>query len=328
MHPTRTTWYFFFLCLIQLFVAAPLQAFLGYVGLVLSQLLLFLLPTVVLAKRRGGVLTFLRLNEVPLSAFFWAFVLSFLAIPVSTFLNGFVIILLESLGMTHYQPIDILETAFHPAIIVLMFSVMPGICEELMFRGFFLRSYAEKLPLSKAIILSSIFFGLIHFNAYNLLSPIYLGVVFSLLVHIYDSVVPAILGHTYFNAIVYYIQLTADLPGETPEALTMQAVLGIFPLALFGAISTGAIFRRLYQSREMPADLIAVGTGTLSSEEMNRKWKGRAEETDESDFPENTSTERYQRIPLSVWLPLFLSVILFVAMAILSEWFIRMGMYV
>ncbi|HHX03822.1 MAG TPA: CPBP family intramembrane metalloprotease [Tissierellia bacterium] len=324
MHPTRTVWYFFILCLVNIFAAGLIQAAGGYAGLVISQVLFFLLPAIWIAKRRGGVLEFLRIKEVPVSAFFWAFLLSVLAIPISTFVNAIVILVFEQLGMQHFVSLDVTEATLSPAIMLIIFAVVPGICEELMFRGMFLRSLDEKLPLKTAIILSSVFFGIIHFNIYNFLSPVYLGILFSLLVHIYDSIIPAILGHTFFNAIVYYVQMTVSVPEEAASELTLTNVIELAPMTLLAIVSTLFILRRLYQRKKMNQELIPVGEVEADMEMLERRWEEIPLDVDDYREEKEQQPQTFAKLPGSAWVPLILSVALFGAMVALMERVLRM----
>ena len=60
-------------------------------------------------------------------------------------------------------------------LIILTVSVTPAICEEIFFRGYVQKSFEYKQKPLTAILLTSVFFGLYHFNPYGLLPLILLG---------------------------------------------------------------------------------------------------------------------------------------------------------
>lgn len=294
MHPTKVTWKFFLLCLINLFLAAPIQVFLGLPGLVATQVIFFVLLALFWSRKEGSVLQFLRIREVPLTSYFWAITLSILAIPTASLLNSLVVLLMRALGLHYYVNIDITAYPYSPALMLIIIAVVPGLCEEVMFRGYFLRAYQKNLSARQAILLSAILFGIIHFNIYNLLSPIYLGLLFGALVYVYDSLIPAVLGHTFFNAIIYYMQLTVEVPEGALESVDLSSVMQVVPLSLLSILLSVLILRRIYRTRS------AVEAEVLEEEAPTR-------------------------IPFSAWIPLILSGILFVGMMVVMEWILQVA---
>lgn len=93
----------------------------------------------------------------------------------------------------------------------------------------------------KAIILSAILFGLFHFNLQNLLGPIFLGILFGILVYKTESLLSSIIGHTVNNTIALTIGfLSSDIQQasieNTHDAGTMvygSIILGVIAFAFF-----------------------------------------------------------------------------------------------
>lgn len=79
-------------------------------------------------------------------------------------------------------------------------AVVPAICEEILFRGYILRSFERSMKVVTAILLSGFLFGLYHVQLQNLLPLASLGILMALLTWTSGSIWPAILAHFVNNA--------------------------------------------------------------------------------------------------------------------------------
>lgn len=77
-------------------------------------------------------------------------------------------------------------------------ALVPAITEELVFRGVILSGFKQS-SLVLGILISSLYFGLMHFTLTQLFYAIVAGIIFSLLVKITKSIYSAILMHFIFN---------------------------------------------------------------------------------------------------------------------------------
>jgi len=84
---------------------------------------------------------------------------------------------------------------------VIVFAIVPGICEELLFRGFVLRGLATRLNPLMAIAWTAVLFGAFHFDMYRLLPTTVLGLLLGGLVWLTGSLWPAMLLHAANNTI-------------------------------------------------------------------------------------------------------------------------------
>ena len=82
------------------------------------------------------------------------------------------------------------------------FSVvfLPGVCEELFFRGFVLTGMYVHLGTKRAIFISAALFALAHFNPWQFPALFAMGLLFAVLVYWTHSIYPAILAHCANNA--------------------------------------------------------------------------------------------------------------------------------
>ncbi|TVR17344.1 MAG: CPBP family intramembrane metalloprotease [Balneolaceae bacterium] len=74
-------------------------------------------------------------------------------------------------------------------------AVVPALCEEVLFRGYVMRSFEKSWGIITAIIVSSIIFGLFHIQLGNLLPLATLGAILALMTWLSGSLWPAIIAH-------------------------------------------------------------------------------------------------------------------------------------
>jgi sodium transport system permease protein len=143
--------------------------------------------------------------------------------------------------------------------LLLMIAVVPGICEELAFRGVLLHGLSKRLPpVALALVVGAIF-GLFHVSLWRILSTAYLGAVLAAVVTLTGSIFPAMLWHALNNATVV---VAAEL-GWMPEGFRLP--LWSYPLAVSGLALTFVILwttRRPYPGlRSSPAAATASRSG-------------------------------------------------------------------
>ena len=108
---------------------------------------------------------------------------------------------------------------------LLAISVVPGICEELLFRGAILGLLRKRLPVWGAIAAQAVAFAILHALAVRLPYTFVLGALFGILVVRTGSLWPAILAHTAHNLLSAVLpEAWRDLP---PWALWIVAVIGL-----------------------------------------------------------------------------------------------------
>ena len=115
--------------------------------------------------------------------------------------------------------------------LILAYAVLPAICEEFVFRGILCREY-ERGGVARAIVISSLFFGLLHFNLQNL--PVYLfaGLILSLTMYATRSLIGAILAHLLYNLFGLFGQpYISTFYNITASTELFIILLGIFFLA-------------------------------------------------------------------------------------------------
>jgi len=84
---------------------------------------------------------------------------------------------------------------------ILIFSLLPGVCEELFFRGALQHIFTARVGPHAAIWITGLLFSLIHFQIYGSIPRFLLGVCFGYLTWWSASLWPAMFAHALFNGI-------------------------------------------------------------------------------------------------------------------------------
>ncbi len=221
----------------------PLQLLLGEAGLLLSQLVFFLLPVVIFVRKGGfdAMRTFsLRIpsgSQVIGGLLFLAGGLQ-LAL-VLTWLQSLVMpVPVEYLeAMSGVLQADSLARYFW---LLILAAALPAVAEEALFRGVVLSAFRKRLPTVWAVVAVGLVFGLFHLTpetAFRFAPTAWLGMLLSWVVVISGSLPLAMLLHFLNNAAVLTltaIPLTADaatpLGQEGPPIALL--VVGLFLLVL------------------------------------------------------------------------------------------------
>lgn len=100
-----------------------------------------------------------------------------------------------------YKNIMIIEsnTGIYQAIFVI--AVIPAICEEFLFRGFLFRTLIQKLKPITVIIITSVFFALIHFNPIGLVPLLIISFYLGITAYYTKSILIPIILHFINNLI-------------------------------------------------------------------------------------------------------------------------------
>ena len=114
---------------------------------------------------------------------------------------------MDKLLANSYEGILSAGSIFEMIFIVLVVAVVPGVCEEVFFRGFIQKSFELSTKPFWAIFISSLAFSLYHFNPYGLLALLILAMYFGFSVYLSKSIVIPMILHflnNLFSIIVYF----------------------------------------------------------------------------------------------------------------------------
>ncbi len=123
-------------------------------------------------------------------------IITILIIPISSVLN-----LISSIGVQSTGDViadTFINMPFWKAFLYI--AVIPGICEEVLFRGFIYHGFRRRSKFW-AIIASSVMFGLLHMNFNQFAYATVMGIVLALVVEITGTLWSSIFIHLVFNGI-------------------------------------------------------------------------------------------------------------------------------
>jgi sodium transport system permease protein len=125
------------------------------------------------------------------------------------------------------------------AQLVLLLAVLPGITEEIAFRGLLLHGLRKRLgPVALCLVVGAIF-GLFHVSLFRIIPTAYLGSILALVTILTGSIFPAMLWHALNNAVAL-VPMAVGWVG--PEAVLPGWAL---PVALVGLVSSLLVVRHV-----------------------------------------------------------------------------------
>lgn len=195
--------------LLMFYAGQSLQAWDALWGTVASQLIGVLGPALL-------AMSFLRLPfketlslKLPswrllVAAVFLSPAMALLSLVVSQ-LQSLILPVPESLSKTFLEMV--MPAGRSLPVALLVFGVLPGICEELLFRGAVLGLLRRKLQFGVLIVTVGVVFGAFHLSTYRFLSTACLGIVLTALVAWSGSIYPAMILHACHNSFLIWAQV-------------------------------------------------------------------------------------------------------------------------
>lgn len=171
-----------------------------YLGVIILELLIFLLPAVIYAKLRGAdKMPRLRLRPIGAEALLLSVLASGVLILGSLLIN---IVFLRGHGGSFalYNTYEASHDGSAESFLYLSlaYAALPAVCEEFFFRSLLCAEY-ERYGVLCATVASSLFFAMIHFNFGQLVVYLLAGVMLALTMYASRSVIASMLVHFAFN---------------------------------------------------------------------------------------------------------------------------------
>lgn len=215
-------------------------------GLIITQYGVILLPPIIyIMAKKMNIKETLKLNKISFKHGFLVACITILTYPAAVFGNALMMAIMSLLGNLNIPELPTATSSSEYLILMFIISISAGICEEVFFRGFVLSGY-ERMGKKKAIVLSAVLFGFFHFNLYNLIGPIVLGLVFGYLVIETNSIFAGMIGHIVNNGFAVTLgfllnsisNFLPDMEAASEAAVEMPTSLVMLTSALlFGVIS-------------------------------------------------------------------------------------------
>lgn len=225
-----------------------------YFSVVILQLMIFLIPGAVWCRFSGEKYT----KNLRLKALRPGAILITVAAALFMVSGGLLLSVLfgglESLSnnFSLYDTFVSRDDGTVPAKIYLVvaYAILPAICEEFVYRGILCHEY-ERGGVMRAVVLSSVFFALLHFNLQNL--PVYLfaGVILALTLYATRSLFGAMLAHLLYNLFGLfgqrYMSSLYNMTGSTNFFVFMVALVFLVSGIVFCAEASRLYKKYLYE---------------------------------------------------------------------------------
>ena len=230
---------YIFLLLTKLFDVAFINRENEYYSVVILQLMIFMLPGAIWCKWSGeNYVKGLRLRLPRLSSLVLILSAALLMISggllLSTVFGG-----LDSLS-SNFSLYDTFISKTDGSIpssmyLFVAYAILPAICEEFVFRGILCYEY-ESGGVMRAVLFSSVFFALLHFNPVNILTYLFSGMVLALVLYASRSLVGAMLAHFLYNVFGLFGQRYMSTLWRITGSSTFFLFLVAFCFLLSGAV--------------------------------------------------------------------------------------------
>ena len=202
---------------------APLQASLGWAGLILTELAFLALAVGTALLHKTPLEEVFPLKRPTLRELGGVLLLNLSGLMLSIFATHISLILLPQSMPEITELYDFLYTGQSLPVMVLVVAIMPAICEETLQRGAIL-SHLRSLKKEWLIILiMGVFFGLFHLSALRFLSTAILGALLSYLMIKKNNLVLPMLMHLVNNLVsVIAGTMASENAGQALD--TMQTI--------------------------------------------------------------------------------------------------------
>ncbi|PID27850.1 MAG: hypothetical protein CSB55_07315 [Candidatus Cloacimonadota bacterium] len=138
-------------------------------------------------------------------------------------------------NLLNLQNMSLWETLF-------LIAVLPGICEEFLFRGYFLNVF-RKRGFWGSIVISALLFGILHLDIYRMIPVTLLGVWMGYVTLKTKSIFPAMTAHFANNALAVLLSLSFE---KIPELTIIWDKVFFKWSVIFGAIPVFWLLLRIF----------------------------------------------------------------------------------
>lgn len=164
--------------------------------LIISESLILVPGIIYLLIRRLNFFEAIGLKKIKIGTFFMTLLVGVLFNFIASFVNILSQFLVPN---TMTQASGSLMSDMSTATLLIMSGVFGPLCEELIFRGIFAKGYEKAGSVCKAIVVSSLLFGLFHMNLNQFCYAFVLGMLFALLNKASGSIITSCIVHMLIN---------------------------------------------------------------------------------------------------------------------------------
>lgn len=205
----------------------------------LYYILFIALPVMLYARRDPGIASHLRIEPLKGRVAALSVLTAAVAVLFINCVSQLWFILVQCMGGTiPASGVAVPTTVRGLASAVILSAALPGICEELLFRGLMLSAWEERGSL-RAVTTVSLLFTLLHGNLLGIPSEFICGVLLACIVISSGSLFAGMVFHTVFNSTLLIASYWARTV-ETDAEAAYTGALSLLPF-LLGALLFGSI---------------------------------------------------------------------------------------
>lgn len=205
----------------------------------LYYILFVALPVMLYARRDPGIASHLRIEPLKGRVAALSVLTAAVAVLFINCVSQLWFILVQCMGGTiPASGVAVPTTVRGLASAVILSAALPGICEELLFRGLMLSAWEERGSL-RAVTTVSLLFTLLHGNLLGIPSEFICGVLLACIVISSGSLFAGMVFHTVFNSTLLIASYWARTV-ETGAEAAYTGALSLLPF-LLGALLFGSI---------------------------------------------------------------------------------------
>jgi len=180
-------------------------------GLFKTQIFIILLPVILILRiSKNDIPRILRFNKTKPVNYLMVLLM---ALPALIFAIGLgnLISMIFPVSESYIQAMQDLVKTDEKSIwtALLIVGLLPGICEEVLFRGYIINGFTKN-GFWKAIIISGVLFGIFHLDPFRLLQASILGIYLGYITLRTNSIYPAMLAHFANNSLAVLLSNYAD----------------------------------------------------------------------------------------------------------------------
>ena len=221
----------------MVYIAAPMQSYLGMTGLALTELMFGFIAFFAVAVLRADFKKVFPF-KAPTPSMFFASLIFYAGIYILNLALGSVISELFPASNEFSESITAFVAGTPPALTVIIMAVMPAIFEELLHRGVILAGFKHLRHTWVIVLCRGVTFGIFHLNLYRFLPTAVLGCALAYISLKTDSLLINMIMH-FLNNLISVIAIFS-LSNTDISNVGQAADVSVWPaVILFAAI--GAI---------------------------------------------------------------------------------------
>lgn len=227
------------------------SASISYTASIILEVGILALPVIWYAATHEGVSQSMRLNPPRPGLMLYAAVCAVVGVLAVNCLSSWWLLLIEGLGGRLYESaIPVPANTNELTVSILLVGVVPGVCEELFFRGGLMGAW-ERKGTKQALVITSALFTLLHGSILGFPTQLLMGFVLGYLLILSDSLYVPMVYHTVHNStalILTYMSTTAGIDADVSMSLMEQmgGPSGLVILAVQTVILTSIYALMLY----------------------------------------------------------------------------------